>query len=299
MVAGYGNSSAGSDPMALNGPLGIYITESNDLYVAEYNGQRVRCFPNGSRDGMVVAATGTIGSSPTTFNYPSAVFVDEATQGIYVSDMRNQRIQWFPPTSTVGTTVAGDNGDLGDTYGVQLDNHGNIYASDASFSRVMRWPLNSTANGTVVAGGSKGFGSSSLNFSRQIAFDGTYSFLYVVDKLNHRIQMYNLVNTSTTPITVAGGNGPGTAPNQLNKPDAACVSRKTGTLYIADTDNHRVQRWSFGSSAGVTIAGSINGLSGSSATLLRYPAGIMLDANETFLYVAEWRNHRVRRLTLI
>jgi tripartite motif-containing protein 71 len=205
----------------------------------------------------------------------------------------------IPDNYTVGITVASVNGDLGATYGIRLDNSGNIYASDFSNSLVIRWPPNSTSNGSIVAGGTQGSGTWSLNYPRQIDFDPTFSFLHVVDRANHRIQMYNLVNTSVRLITVAGGHGPGVAPNQLEQPNSVCASHKTGALYIADTFNHRVQRWDRGSSAGVRVAGSVNGISDSSPTLMSTPYGVALDANETFLYVSEYSSHRVQRFAII
>ena len=298
-VAGYGNGTSGSDSMGLNGPDEIHLTAQNDLYVVEYYGNRVIRFRNGSRNGTVVAGTGSPGALATQLDSAPSVFVNEVTGGIYVADTTNKRIQLWTNESTVGVTVAGARGDLGSTYGVRLDNNGSIYASDSSNSRVMRWPPNSTTNGTIVAGGTLGSGPWSLKLPRHIEFDPTYSFLYIADKSNHRIQRYNLVNTTETPVTVAGGFGFGTMPNQLNKLSCFCISRKTGALYIADGFNHRVQRWDSGSSAGVTIAGSINGTSGSGATELYYPYGIALDANETFLYVSEFGNHRVQRFPLI
>ncbi len=56
----------------------------------------------------------------------------------------------------------------------------------------MRWPLNTTVNGTKVAGGTLGNGSWSLSMVRQIDFDPTYQYLYIADTLNNRVQAYNL-----------------------------------------------------------------------------------------------------------
>ena len=298
-VAGYANGSWGDYPTGLRGSDGVYVTQNDDLYVAEYDAHRIRRFQSGSSVGDIVAGTGIPGSAVTELNNPSSIFFDEATQGLFVSDRANRRIQFFPNHSTVGVTVAGGAGDLSDTFGVRLDNNGNIYASDFTNARVMRWSPNSTDNGTIVAGGTTGAGPWSLNQPRQVDFDPTYSFLYVTDNGNHRIQRYDLLNTSATPVTVAGGNGPGPAPDQLYNPNALCISRKTGALYIADAMNHRAQRWDWGASVGVTIAGSVNGISGSGPTEMLYPSGIALDANETFLYVSEWGNSRVQRFPLI
>ena len=298
-VAGYGNGSSGSDSTGLSGPDGIYISEKNVLYVAEFLNHRVRRFPYGFRNGTTVAGTGVDGSSSAQLSYPSSIFFDEKTRGLYVADMGNHRIQLWHQNATTGISVAGAGGDLSMPFGVRLDKISTMYVSDAGNSRVMRWTANATGNGTIVVGGTRGAGAWSFNFSRHMDFDRTYTYLYIVDNLNHRVQRYNLVNTSLAPVTVAGGNSPGASHNQLNQPNSIFVSRKTGALYITDAYNHRVQRWSRGATSGVTIAGSTNGTQGNSATLLRYPSGIALDATETFLYVAEWGNHRVQRFPLI
>ncbi len=256
-------------------------------------------FSSGSRIATTVAGNGISGASSSQLNNPISIFIDEQTTGVYVADSNNKRIQFWAQNATLGITVAGNQGDLGFTYGVRIDNNGYLYASDYSNSRVTRWPLNTTVNGTKVAGGTVGNGSWSLNYPREIGFDPTYQYIYIADTYNHRIQMYNLVNTNATPISVAGNNGVGTAANQLYRPASLCVSRKTGTLYIADTYNHRIQRWNVGSTQGVTVAGSLTGISGIGATQLAYPSGVALDINETFLYVSDYLNNRVQRFQLI
>jgi sugar lactone lactonase YvrE len=49
--------------------------------------------------------------------------------------------------------------------------------------------------------------------------------------------------------TVAGGNGIGLAANQLNYPYGIAVS-PSGDVYVADTDNNRIQLWSVGATQG-------------------------------------------------
>ncbi|CAF4279615.1 unnamed protein product, partial [Adineta steineri] len=129
--------------------------------------------------------------------------------------------------------------------------------------------------------------------------NGTY--LYIADCNNHRIQKWKLPKNGSTPltagITVAGGNGAGSAANQLDSPYGVYVSKKTGTIYVADTNNHRIQRWAVGASYGTTLAG-INGSGGVGMDQLNLPAGVALDPNETYIYVADQANHRVQRFTL-
>lgn len=91
--------------------------------------------------------------------------------------------------------------------------------------------------------------------------------------------------------TVAGGNGYGSAANQLASPlglgfDAA------GNLYVSDGDNHRVQRFAPGTTVGVTVAGG-NGY-GSTDNQLANPQGLWVAPDGT-LYIADRDNHRIQK----
>src|SRR6516165_1993700 len=72
-------------------------------------------------------------------------------------------------------------------------------------------------------------------------------------------------------VTVAGGNGQGSAANQFISPAGVFVDG-TGNIYVADELNHRVQEWAPGATAGVTVAGG-NG-AGSAANQLNDPFGV-------------------------
>jgi DNA-binding beta-propeller fold protein YncE len=161
----------------------------------------------------------------------------------------------------------------------------------------MKWKQNAT-NGTLIAGtGGSGNSSQQLSWPFGLYLDELNSYLYIADMGNHRIQRYYL-GVITNVTTVAGGNGYGSGNHQLNRPYGVCVSKKTGAIYIADTSNNRIQRWSPGATSGVTIAGIV-GTSGTDSTLLNAPAAVALSPNETFLYVSDNYNNRVQRFELI
>ncbi len=85
-----------------------------------------------------------------------------------------------------------------------------------------------------------------------------------------------LVSNSEAQIvsTVAGGNGIGTAANQLSHPSFIWVD-SIGNIYVADAGNNRIQRFpphSDSSTNGVTIAGG-NG-QGNAPNQLYDPQGI-------------------------
>ena len=61
-----------------------------------------------------------------------------------------------------------------------------------------------------------------------------HSYLYIAELNNHRIQRYYL-GGAPNGTTVAGGNGGNSGNNQLNSPQAVCVS-KTGDIYIVDSE---------------------------------------------------------------
>ena len=90
---------------------------------------------------------------------------------------------------------------------------------------------------------------------------------------------------------MAGGNGKGSAANQLNEPYGVTLDN-SGNLYVVDRKNHRVQKWDPGSTEGVTVAGG-NG-EGSAANQLNGPTGIVLAASGN-LYVADKLNKRIQK----
>ncbi len=301
-VAGYGNGTAGNTSNALQNPWGLALDVNNSLYVADYGNSRVMKLKPGNLTGSMVAGTGVYGSGANQLTHPAELAVD-AHSNIYVTDDYNYRVMlWHKNSSSgvivVGTGVSGSStSTISDSVGLARDSNGNIYVSDYANSRVMKWAPNATS-GTLVAGLTGNAGSSNTQLDRPygLYLDEANSSIYIADFNNNRIQRYSL-STAASGTTVAGGNGAGPGSNQLNQSAGVYVSKKTGDIYIADQNNHRIQRWSQGATTGVTIAG-ITGVIGTNASMLNAPAHVMLDANETFMYVSDTNNHRVQRFKL-
>ena len=102
---------------------------------------------------------------------------------------------------------------------------------------------------------------------------------------------YSEYNWNTNGITVAGGNGAGSNQNQLNFPYSIIVDTNND-LYITDTQNHRIQKWSSGATEGVTIAGG-NG-AGSNANQLNTPTCIWIDESQN-VYIMDAFNNRIQK----
>lgn len=97
-----------------------------------------------------------------------------------------------------------------------------------------------------------------------------------------------------TATTVAGGNGSGSAANQLSSLYLGIFKDGQGNLYIADGSNHRVQKWAPGATSGTTAAGGNS--SGTASNQLNYPQGLFVD-DAGNLYVADANNHRIQKFS--
>jgi archaellum component FlaF (FlaF/FlaG flagellin family) len=97
-------------------------------------------------------------------------------------------------------------------------------------------------------------------------------------------------NAANTGVTVAGGNGEGSAANQFDLPWGLVLDNH-GNVYVADDLNNRVQRWAPGATSGTTVAGG-NG-AGSAGDQLDSPLDVAFDGDN--LYISDRLNDRVQR----
>jgi hypothetical protein len=105
-----------------------------------------------------------------------------------------------------------------------------------------------------------------------------------------------LLRWNSTGITIAGMVGVmGNASNQLNGPFGLVVNL-FNTLYVADSGNSRIEKWTMGASNGMTVAGQADGTRGNSASYLNSPGAVALDSSDN-IYVANSYNHRIQFYT--
>jgi hypothetical protein len=105
-VAGVG--VYGTAANQLSSPIGLALDSSNTLYIGDLNNSRVQKWPMGAWLGTTVAgqANGVSGSANNSLNQAGGIAIDSA-DGIYVADIFNFRIQYWPNGGSSGTTVAG------------------------------------------------------------------------------------------------------------------------------------------------------------------------------------------------
>ncbi len=113
----------------------------------------------------------------------------------------------------------------------------------------------------------------------------------VVVMINCKVYLAQQYSWNLQGITVAGGNGAGDAGNQLNFPYSVFIA-KDNSLYITDTQNHRIVRWDVGATQGITVAGG-NG-AGFNADQLNTPTCVWVDSNKD-VYIVDSFNARIQK----
>jgi RHS repeat-associated protein len=337
-VAGTGVAQSAGDGgqaalAALNGPVGITIDAVGNLYVAEFNGNRVRKI---ATDGTITTVAGTgqrgfsgDGGAATTamLNGPEGVAIDRAGN-LYIADTNNQRIRRVSAgtiTTVAGNGTAGFGGDaavgvltsLNDPTAIAVDDQGNVFIADTRNNRIRKLFAPSAASSgglllTVAGGGPnplpdfQGYAlSAQLNNPLGIALDVAGN-IYIADSNNLRVRKVDLQQNITTvagggsPSDSLGDGGPATSA-QLIAPTTVMVDRN-GNLYISeDADGapgrSRIRK--------VTPAGTISTLAGldqngfggeaglPAAATLNHPLLGAVDPDGK-VYVADSHNNIVR-----
>jgi uncharacterized protein (TIGR03437 family) len=325
-TGGQGGFSGDGGPATkalIQGPAGIAVDSSGNLYIADNGNNRIR---------MVTASTGIIttiaGSSTTgfagdggpatkaTFLLPTGIAVD-SSGNVYIADTYNHVIRKIN-TSGIISTVAGshqggyggDNGpatkaELAAPQGVTLDASGNLYIADSSNQRIRRVDTNGIIT-TIAGTGTAGFSgdgalATGATFGNPVgvAVDASGA-VYVADLNNGRVRRFVVGGAITTfggTVTSVGDGGP-SIQSRLNRPASVAVD-SSANLYIADPTANRVRKVT-PSGTIITLAG--NGQTGyggdngpSSAAMLSAANSVAVDSTGN-VYIADAGNGRIRRV---
>ena len=263
----------GDSPEAtLAAPVGLAIDSQGTLYVADAWADMVHLFAPPFSNGMAPSATilGVVN--------PLALLVDEQ-DNLYVADALNHRVLFY---------------------------EGPVLGGDSTPDRVYGQPdlssVEPNQGGPITA--------ETLNVPAGLAMDEAGN-LYVADAGNHRVLVYLAGNDGDTTadfvfgqggnFTTGTPNNGGVTADSLSTPFALAIDA-SGTLYVADRDNHRVLSYHqpltsdrtadevFGQNGSFTTDQSNNG--GRNQSSFHEPIGLALAADGD-LFVADMLNHRV------
>ncbi len=286
--SGYSGDAGPAAGAVLQNPRSVAVSADGTIQIAD--NLRVRQI---STDGFIttIAGNGTgFGgdNGPATsaqFDGTSGVAVD-SNGNVYISDVNNNRVRKV--TNGVVTSVAGTGTAFPLSYPVALaiGSHGNLFIEERLFrivefanSRITAVAGNGTPSGSCFEIGSAA--DAGWGISVGIAVD-TSDNVYIADgSANCIVEVSGDTATRVAGGGTAGDGGLATSA-QLRSPFGVAVD-PGGTLYIADSLNHRIRKVSKGiitTVAGNGLAGSGSAGDGGPATgaALGFPWGLAFDS---------------------
>jgi sugar lactone lactonase YvrE len=332
LVAGngsYGYSGDGGPAISakLREPTNLALDSQGNLYIGECKYNHIRKV---TPAGIIttVAGNGIYGfrgdggqANLAQLARPRGIAVDSAGN-LYIADTENCRIRKVS-TSGVITTVAGNgykgySGDDGPAtsaqiawpYGVAVDSKGNVYIAEHNNHRIRKVSRDGII--TTIAGvesfgysGDNGKAASAQFYLPSSIALGHNGSLYIADSGNLRIRKITPAGVITTVIGNGthgySGDGGRAASAQLERSFEIAVDSK-GNLYLADTWNNRIRK--------VNADGIITTVAGNGILGLNLPLQVTVSTGDSMtppegiavnslgeLYMAENRNHRIRKMT--
>lgn len=193
-----------------------FWSDSTGAYIVDVNNHRVLFYPGTSttatrvygQSGSFTSGTLNLGGiSANSLNAPRGMWVD--LDGVYVADANNNRILFYPGTSTTATRVYGQGGsfttntaNLGGVSATSLNGAwyvrtyaGNVYISDSVNNRVLEFQGTSTTASRVWGQGGNfttaATGTSATTLNSPYGMEINSTGLYVADWGNNRVLFYS------------------------------------------------------------------------------------------------------------
>jgi streptogramin lyase len=271
---GYSGDGGPATAAQLNEPYEVRFAKDGTMYFVEMQNHVVRRVDTDGRISTV-AGTGQPGyagddgpARQAQFKQPHSIALDDRGM-LYVADIANHRIRRIDLAAGTITSIAG-NGEK------SLPRSGSVAKGQPIFgpralaivgrtmwialregNSVWRMNLDTLVIDHVAGTGEKGYSSdggpaiaATLNGPKGIAV-GPTGFVDLVDTENQVIRRID--PTAGTISTIAGlgpeargygGDGGKALAAKFDRPHGICVARD-GTIYIGDTNNHRVRRIKF------------------------------------------------------
>ncbi len=227
----------GTRPGQLAFPRALASDPAGDTYVADTANDRVQVFDT---NGNYLRTLGASARGPGQMTGPRGLAVDP-TGRLLVSDTVGNRVEVFAPGGgpyvEQWTGAGGSYASFNAPGAITVDPNGYVGVDDTGHSRIARLWGDGTFLGELIA-------VTPLNGapSNPTAVDGA-GRQYVLEVKSNRVQV---LDAAGVPLARWGLRG--TAPGDLSQPSAIAVGCD-GAVYVADTNNNRVQRFTLANPA--------------------------------------------------
>jgi YVTN family beta-propeller protein len=306
IAGGYIGDGGKATSAALVLPEAAYVDKAGNIFIADFDGNRVRKVSGGNISTIAGAGiTGYTGDGGlgtlAALNAPQGV-VEDSSGNIFISDAGNGVIRKVIPSGTISTFTANVN--FFDLYKIAIDSANNLYVDDDAACVI--WKITPTAVVSIAAGVLNTCGyngdnlaatTAQLNTPYGVALDSSGN-LFIADFGNNRVRE---VNTSGTIDSVAGtgtcgytGDGGSPASAELC-PNGVAVDGG-GNVYVADNFT-RIRRIKKGTMT--TLAGYGFGFNGDGLwpllTGMDRIVDVVVDSKGAVYELDDW-DHRLRKI---
>lgn len=267
-IASYSGDGGPATAAELNNPYGIATDTSRNIYIADFNNNRIRLV---NTSGIINTFAGNgiggfsgDGGQATAAELSSPMGLAVDTSGnVYIADYGNNRIRIVNITGIINTFAGGGSGfgDGGPATSAQLhlptsvtiNKSGNLYIADMYHNRIRMVNTSGIINtyagiGTMGYSGDGGQATAARFFDPDCVALDAFGNLYIADYHNQRIRV---VNTLGIINTFAGNGGQGfygdggqATTAELDYPGGVALDA-SGNVYIADGDNARIRKVAF------------------------------------------------------
>ncbi|BAY46437.1 hypothetical protein SAMD00079811_40490 [Scytonema sp. HK-05] len=125
------------------GPSGVTFDKAGNVYVGDFNGERILKFTSDGQPLGVIG--GTRGTAPGEFQGVAGIRISPVSGNIFVADQYNNRVQVLDPNGNpllaFGSAGSGS-GQLQQPIGIEVDEEENVYVADSINSRVQVFDKN-------------------------------------------------------------------------------------------------------------------------------------------------------------
>ena len=328
--------TSGNDNDEFDKPTDLAINNSGDeLYVVDSENNRIKIYEltrgdncSSGNDEIINDEVcfeddfGSSGSSTGKFDIPTDLAVSKDNGDIYVVDSDNNRVQRFNSNGSYdnlefGSSSSGDEEYLGTPSAIAIDKKSDyVYVADSSKDSISVFEEDGDFKFKF---GESGSSDDEFDNPSGMVIDDSNQMLYVADTDNNRIKIYELTDGDNCPsgtdeveedevCFVDDFGSSGSSDGKFDKPEGLAYDEDKDLLYVADTDNNRIQVFEMvsGSTCPSETDKITNGVcfveefgsSGSGDGRFEKPEGLALDLENGILYVADTGNHRIKMLSV-